>query len=303
MKNPRPSIVSRSKVLVDMNDDVHNSDFDSLLVLLPGSTINPEGIRFLSEISGFDHFFIQNKLKIKLPHILCPVSSHEITGSSGDLLENLCINYLAVKKTFYALPFNPVRVFSCLFETNRSRFYSSHHDPVDIYNKENILLIEGSYKTTDETMSYLPGNELNSGAGQKKSKAVNSNDLKTYRFIMLYQVMDPGPLVFIDRFMDYSFMGSAKKTTVTDNFNVMKALLEKTFCCKTDQALLLNGFLFEHGQQLSEQKTKRFRLKGGKEMITTAISNEAASNHVSRLLFYQWCKDNGWINRIMPKVS
>ncbi|MBC2715206.1 MAG: hypothetical protein HF978_07855 [Desulfobacteraceae bacterium] len=285
-----------------MNNEVHDSDFDSVLVLLPGSTITPEGIRLLCRISNFDHFIILNKLKIKLPQILCPINSHEIAGSSGDQLDVLRINFLAVKKIFFERPFNPFMVLSCRFGKKRSRFYTSHHHPVEIYNEEKILLIEGDYKTTDEKAAHMFGNDVDFDMGHQKVKAVYSKDLKTYRIVMLYQVMDPEPLVFIDRSIDYSFLESAKKMTVTANFNALKLQLEKTFCRKADQTMLHHGYVLKQVQNISEKKAKGLKLNKKKEIITTAISNEIATNRMSRLLFYQWCKDNGWVKRIIPGV-
>ncbi len=283
-----------------MNDKVHASDLDSLLVLLPGSMITPEGIRCLWNISNFDHFIIQSKLKIKLPQILCPVNSHEIAGTSGDQLESLGINFLAVKKRFLELPFNPFEVLSFRFGKKRSRFYSNHNHPVEIYNQEKILLIEGIYRTTNGKVAHMSVDDVD--MKQKKVKAVYSQDLKAFRFVMLYQVMDPGPLVFIDRSMDYSFLGSAKKMTVTANFDFLKHRLEEKFCRKADQAMLHHGYILEQVQSISEKQTKGFKLKSNKETITTGLSNEIATNRMSRLLFFQWCKENGWVNRIMPAV-
>ncbi len=287
----------------DMNDAAHNSEFDSLLVLLPGSTINPEGIRFLSEISGFDHFIIQNKLKIKLPHILCPVNSHDIAGSSGDLLENLCINFIAVKKNFLAQPFKPFRVKSWGFGQKQSRFFNSHLSLVEIYNEEKILLLEGRYRTTDAIEARVPEDDVRASLKPQKVKNVNSIDLRTYRFVMLYQVMDPDPLVFVDQCLDYSFLGSEKKMTVSANFDVLKIKLEEIFCTRVNPAMLLHEYVMKQVQDLGEKKAKGFTLKSHKEMVTTSISNEAAANQMSRLLFFQWCKRHGWVNRIMPQVS
>lgn len=287
---------------IDMNDAAHNSDFDSLLVLLPGSTINPEGIRFLSEISGFDHFIIQNKMKIKLPHILCPVNSHEIAGSSGDLLENLCINFIAVKKTFLAQPFKPFLVKSCRFDQKQSRFFNSQLSLVEVYNEEKVLLLEGRYRTTDAIEARVPEDDVRASLKPQKVKNVNSIDLRIYRFVMLYQVMDPDPLVFIDQCLDYSFLGSEKEMTVSANFDVLKIKLEKIFCSTVNPLMLQHEYVLKQDQDFSEKKAKGFKLKSQKEMITTSISNEAAANRMSRLLFFQWCKSQGWVNRIMPQI-
>ena len=285
-----------------MNDAAHISDFDSLLVLLPGSTINPEGIRFLSEISGFDHFIIQNKMKIKLPHILCPVNSHEIAGSTGDLLENLCINFIAVKKKLLAQPFKPFFVKSCGFGQKQSRFFNSQLSLVEVYNEEKILLLEGRYRTTDAIEALLPEEGVPFSLKPQKVKNVNSIDLRIYRFVMLYQVMDPDPLVFIDQCLDYSFLGSEKKMTVSANFDVLKIKLEKMFCSMVDPLMLQHEYVLKQDQDFSEKKTKGFTLKNQKSLITTSISNETAVNRMSRLLFFQWCKKNGWVKRIMPAV-
>ncbi len=286
----------------DMDDDAHNADFDSLLVLLPGSTINPEGIRFLSEISGFDHFIIQNKLKIKLPHILCPVNSHAIAGSSGDLLENLCINFIAVKKHFLAQPFKPFQVTSWGFGQKKSRFFNSHSSLVEVYNEEKILLLEGRYKTTDAIEAREPEDDVRALLKPQKVKNVNSIDLRIYRFVMLYQVMDPDPLVFIDQCLDYSFLGSEKKMTVSANFDVLKIHLEEIFCSRVNPAMLQHEYVMKQVQDLGKNKAKGFTLKRHKELVTASISNETAANRMSRLLFFQWCKENAWIKRIMPAV-
>lgn len=287
----------------DMNDAARNHEFDSLLVLLPGSMINPEGIRFLSEISGFDHFIIQNKLKIKLPHILCPVNSHAIAGPAGDLLENLCINFIAVKKHFFAQPFKPFRVTSCGFGQKQSRFFNRHLSLAEIYNNEKVLLLEGRYKTTDAIEARVTEDDVRVSLKSQKVKNVNSVDVKTYRFVMLYQVMDPDPLVFIDQCLDYSFLGLEKKMTVPANFGVVKNHLEEIFCSTVNPLMLEHEYVLKQVQDLGEKKAKKFTLKSHKEIVTTSISNEAPANQMSRLLFYQWCKDNGWINRIMPQIS
>ncbi len=285
-----------------MNDDAHEPGFDCLLVLLPGSTAAPEGIQLLCRLSGFDHFIIENKLKIKLPHILCPVLSHEIAGSSGDLLETSGINFLVVRKTFLDLQFQPFMVVSCRFGEKKSRFSDSARHFVDIFNEENILLIEGSYQTTDGKVSYMMVDDAGSGEGRKKPKTVFTRDLKICRFVMLYQAMDPNPLVFIDRVMDYSFLESLKKMTVSANFKVLKDALEETFRSPVDQKMLRHGYVLEEVRHVIEQKAKGFKLKSSQETITTAISNEAAANRMSRLMFFQWCKDKGWVYRIMPGV-
>jgi hypothetical protein len=185
-----------------MNDTAHNSDFDSLLVLLPGSVIASEGIGLLSEISKFDDFIIQNKLKMKLPHILCPVNSHAIAGSTGDRLDNLCINFIAVKKNFLAQLFKPFRVTSCGFGQKQSRFFNHHLSLVEIYNEENVLLLEGRYRTTDAIEAHVTEDDVRASLKPQKVKNVNLIDLRIYRFVMLYQVMDPDPLVFIDQCLD-----------------------------------------------------------------------------------------------------
>jgi hypothetical protein len=286
-----------------MNDAAHNSDLDSFLVLLPDSTINPEGIRFLSEISGFDDYIIQNKLRIKLPHILCPVNSHAIAGSSGDLLENLCINFIAVKKRFLAQPFKPFPVKFWGFGKKQSRFFNRHLSMVEIYNEEKILLLEGRYRTTDAIEARVPDDDIRALLKPQKEKNVNSTDLRTYRFVMLYQVMDSNPLVFIDQCMDYSFLDSAKKMTVSANFDVVKNHLESIFSSPVNPAMLQHEYVMKQVQDIGEKKAKGFRLKNHRQMITTALSNESAANRMSQLLFFQWCKENGWIKRIMPQAS
>jgi len=67
--------------------------------------------------------------------------------------------------------------------------------------------------------------------------------------------------------------------------------------------MLQHEYVIKQVQDLSEKKAKGISLKSQKEMITTSISNEAAANRMSQLLFFQWCRDRGWINRIMPQVS
>ena len=48
------------------------------------------------------------------------------------------------------------------------------------------------------------------------------------------------------------------------------------------------------------QELSCFAEKENKGAVTTAISNEDAANRMSRLMFFQWCKENGWVDRIMP---
>jgi len=286
-----------------MNDAGHNSDFDSLLVLLPGSASSPEAIRLLSEISKFDHFIIQNKLKIKLPHILCPVSSSDVVGSIGDLLESFQINFLAVKKQFLEQPFKPFSVLSCGFGKKRSRFVNNHSSSLEIYNEEKILLLEGRYRTTDAILANMPESDEPASLKPQKVNNVNSMDVRTFRFVMLYLVMDPDPLVFIDQCLDYSFLESEKKMTVPANFDILKIKLEEIFCSTINPALRQHEYVLKQVQDISENKTKGFRLKRKQDTVTTAISNKAAANRMSRLLFFQWCKEMGCINRIMPQIS
>jgi len=285
-----------------MNDDIHGSDFDSLLVLLPGSAKTPEGVRLLCEISKSDDFFIQNKLKMKLPHILCPVYSSDIDGSIGDLLEFFHINFLAAKKNFLERPFKPFPVLSCGFGKKQSRFVNNHSSSVEIYNEEEILLLEGRYRATDLKVANMPESDVSASLKPQKVKNVNSMDVRIFRFVMLYLVMDPDPLVFIDQSLDYSFLESAKKMTVPANFDDLKIKLEEMFGCAINSEMRQHEYVLKQAQDISENKTKGFKLKRKQDTVTTAISNEAAANRMSRLLFFQWCKANGWINRIMPAV-
>jgi hypothetical protein len=173
---------------------------------------------------------------------------------------------------------------------------------VEIYNQEKILFLEGRYKTTDAIEARVPGDGVPASLKPQKIKNVNSIDLKTYRFVMLYQIMDPDPLIFIDQCLDYSFLGSEKKMTVSANFDVVKNHLEKTFCRTVNPLMLEHEYVLKQVQDLGEKKAKGFTLKSHKEIVTTSISNETAANRMSRLLFYQWCRDSGWIKRIMPAV-
>ena len=133
---------------------------------------------------------------MKLPHILCPACSSDAAGSIGDLLESLRINFLAVKKIFFARPFKLFPVQSCGFGKKQSRFFSHQSSLVEIYNEEKILLLEGRYRTSDLNVGNISGGNALSAVKQKRVKSVHSMDVRTYRFVMLYQVMDPGPLVF-----------------------------------------------------------------------------------------------------------
>jgi hypothetical protein len=115
--------------------------------------------------------------------------------------------------------------------------------------------------------------------------------------------MDSNPLVFIDQCMDYSFLDSAKKMTVSANFDVVKNHLESIFSSPVNPAMLQHEYVMKQVQDIGEKKAKGFRLKNHRQMITTTLSNESAANRMSQLLFFQWCKENGWIKRIMPQAS
>ncbi len=283
----------------DTEKELQEEDLDAALVLLPGSEITRAGISQIAEISHFDPFFIENKLKIKLPHVLCPVNSGKITGAAGDRLESAGIAFLAIKKSMLGLGFSPFAVSCCEFGKKRSRFYSKAHDPVEIYNDENIFLIQGCYQTAGAEPACVTDNPAPE-KDRKKIKTVRLQDLKTFWFVMLYQTMDMNPLIFIDRVMDYTALGSLKKMTVTANFKYLRHQLETTFCRKADTSMLKYSYALEQEQQLTETKAKKLNLKRNKGAVTTAISNENAANRMSRLMFFQWCKENGWVSRIMP---
>lgn len=286
----------------DTKKDFQREASDAALVLLPGSELTRKGIDQVSEISHFDPFIIENKLKIKLPNILCPVNSREIMGAAGDRLESAGIAFLAVKKSLLGLGFSPFTVSFCEFGKKWSRFYNKAHDRVEIYNEENIFLIQGCYQTAGAEPECIKEKYPVPERDCKKIKTVSLQNLNTFWFVMLYQVMDMNPLIFIDRVMDYTVLGSLKKMTVTANFKYLRHQLETTFSRKADPALLKHGYVLEQDRQLSEIKTKKLNLKSKKGAVTTAISNENAANCMSRLMFFQWCKENGWINRIMPGV-
>lgn len=285
----------------DTEKDFQEEDLDAALVLLPGSELTRAGIYQVAEISHFDPFIVENKLKIKLPHVLCPVNSDKIMGAAGDRLESAGISFLAVKKHMLDLGFSPFAVSCCEFGKKRSRFYNNARDPVEIYNEENVFLIQGCYQTAGAEPACVTGNPVPE-KGRKKIKTVGLKDLKTFWFVMLYQVMDMNPLIFVDRVMDYTALGPLKKMTVTANFKYLRYQLETTFSRKADPAMLKHGYVLAQDRQLSETKTGKLSLKRNKGAVTTAISNEDAANRMSRLMFFQWCKENGWVNRIMPAV-
>ena len=170
-----------------------------------------------------------------------------------------------------------------------------------MHNDENIFLVQGCYQTAGAEPACVADNP-EPEKDLKKIKTVGLQDLKTFWFVMLYQVMDMNPLIFIDQVMDYTALGSLKKMTVAENFQYLRHQLEVTFCRKADTSMLKYSYALEHEQQLTEMKTKRLNLKRNKVAMITAISNEEAVNHMSRLMFFQWCKENGWVDRIMPAV-
>jgi len=272
-------------MIAAMNRDIKDDQLDAELILLPGSKITRQGIEAIAEISNFDPYIIQNKLKIKLPQILCPVNSRKIIGTSGDRLKSAGIHFLAVKKNFLALPFNPFVVSSCRFGEKRSRFYNREAEPVEIYNEEKILLIEGNYRTTEAEPVNMPEKDFDFKTDQKKVKTVRSQDQKIYRFIMLYQVMDMNPLIFIDRLMDYTFLEFLKKMTVMANFDCVRHQLETTFSRTADSSMVEHGYVLEQVRRLTEVKTKKLTLKSNQAIITTAISYEKPGNRMSRLMF------------------
>lgn len=285
-------------------ETIEKNDRDSVLMLLPGSEITEDGTEQLSKMSGFDAFIIHNRLKTALPHLLCPVNSRTIAGESGDLLVSAGIRFLAVRKSFLAVPFHPFVVRHCRFGEKRSQFYDRRHEPVELHNKENVLLLEGCYHTTDGKLTGILDPGIDAGPGfelkHRREKAVRLQDLKTCRFIMLYLSMDMNPLIFIDQWMDYTFLGPARKLTVGENLQCLRHRLQETFSRQTDQRMLSHGYALENDRRLAEMKTKKFRLTGGMEMATTEISNESAVNRMSRLIFFQWCRENGWVDRMMP---
>ena len=285
----------------DTKSELGEEDLDAALVLLPGSEISRTGISQMAEISHFDPFIIENKLKIKLPHVLCPVNSGKIMGAAGDRLESAGISFMVVKKKMLGLRFSPFAVSFCEFGKKQSRFYNKAHDSIEIYNEENILLIQGCYQTAGAEPACVTDNQ-EPEKDRKKIRTVSSQDLKTFWFVMLYQVMDMNPLIFIDRAMDYSALESLKKMTVTANFKYLRNQLETTFSRKSDPAMLKHGYVLEQNKELTEMKTKKLSLRRDAAIVTTAISNENAANRMSRLMFFQWCKENGWVDRIMPAV-
>ena len=98
-----------------MNAGAYGSAFDSVLVLLPGSENSKKGIALLSDLSAFDAYMIQVKLKSKLPQILCSCVSDEIRQDVGNRLEAAGINFLAIKKELLETVFTPFLVAHCNF--------------------------------------------------------------------------------------------------------------------------------------------------------------------------------------------
>jgi len=284
-------------------------DDDSVFILLPGSEITSEGIELLEALSTFDPYMLRSKLKIQVPQLLFSYQSEAILGPTGDALEASGIRYLAVKRRFFEQPFQPFFANGCRFHEKSCQFYSLKNSIdgadsdaiIDIINDQQVLLLEGLYLTTGDEIFPLPtANGFAVSGKRKPEKSVYSKDVKHFRIIMLYRIMNPDPIVFIDRNLNYEFLGSDKEMTVTVNFDKFKAVLGQKFNQTIDQSMLQNAFMIEQDQQIAEKKTSSLKIKQRSQHSVSRTSNKDATDRMSRLIFFKWCKDNGWVDRVMP---
>ncbi len=271
------------------------SSYDSFFVLLPGSQISKEGVSQLSAITELEPYTIQTKLRSSLPQNLCTCKQDEISGKLRDALESSGINFMVVHEKFLNEPFKPFSVTSCQFEEKKIRFFDKNKKHIAVETGKELLLLEGLYRTNIQGKSLA---DKRDGDIEKKSRFLKKNPLsssgmKTNRVIMVYIKNKLVPIYLNENNLDYSFLGSSKEMTVLLNFNIVRDELERTFKQPINRVMLENSIALEQTFVNNKEALEIVRSKESKK-TSSVTSNESSTNLMSRLLFFKWCKENGW---------
>lgn len=267
--------------------------YDSMLILLPGSSTDEAAVDCLSGIAKIDRYLARIKLNSILPVPLCRCMRSEFLQDNEHLLNSSGIRFIVLDMNFYNAPFQSVSVSTCSLEDQSCRFCDTQGVSYEISPGTDVLLLEAAYHTNikDRFISF-PNLDAGVDLGSASSKEKISNVLESFRVLFLYRKSDPVPLSLIDMCLDYRFLGGLKAISAAANFNILKDKFESMFNKKINRNMVTLGFSLVQSFDANEL-SKKLKKKKRKEKVTIKTSNEDAVHLMSRLMYAQWCMEPG----------
>jgi len=263
--------------------------YDGMLILTPGSKSDPSAVACLSEITGMDNYYIRVKLNARLPLPLCRFRKEDILGDAGDRLVSAGIRFYMMDRLLFDAPFKSIRVTGCREGKEEIIFYDPAKKEHPFPSRREALLLEGVYRTNakDKLLTKTTP-QLRVKFDEKKRKQQILKDYESLPVIFLYVKGDPIPLILIDIDFDYGFLGPAKSFTAVENFKKLKERIESVCGRRFNLDMACYAFTMPMIAEIPKSRPDLKKQKKEDKPIVTS-SNEEAVNHMSRLMYGQWC--------------
>ncbi len=257
---------------------------ESILVILPGSTVSDAAIRALADISSLDLYQARTKLDAQFPLPVARVRAEIIDGQGGLELEKAGINFFAIDEISFDAPFEGFQVSRCEFGGGEIRFINEFGVSSAVGLHEKVFLAELRYK--EEVRSKRLESKripLSTKASSIQSVTDHHKSTSIKQVLHLYVYGHQHPIVFVDDVINYSSLGAGVEANATWNFLRLKGTLEQVFEIQADRTLV--DFSFAAQSVLTSEKIDRATSTRRENNVSTNIDS---ANKLSRVLYAAW---------------
>jgi len=272
-----------------------------MLVLLPGSPVTPQSIELIRELTIFDAYMARTRLCTQLPMVLGPCPRETLTGDNGDRMERVGIRFVGVSKAFLDQPVRPLPVTACQIESEFILVSNADGQERIFPVARPILLLEGRYDIGRHRQNSDRRNE-----SDRLMEAVltptpaSTVDTGLRQVLFIYSKSTEHPAELIDSRLDYSLLGQAKALTTAENFRTLLDRMSETFGSPIVREMIRHSYalvpMAEDESHIESDSSPKSR---GKKRDRHR-SNRRIIRFMSRLLYCQWMRENGWTGRVFP---
>lgn len=275
-----------------------------MLVLLPGSPVTPQSIELITELTVFDAYMARTRLSTRLPIVLGPCRRADLNESTGDRLERVGIRFIGVSKEFLDQPIHPLSVTSCQVASEFILVADADGRERVWPLTQPILLLEGRYDIDiphQKSPRRTASDRLMEAVLNPDPAAALETGLR--QVLLIYPRGAEHPAELIDSRMDYSFLGDEKALTTAENFRKLLGLLSDAFASPIVREMISHRYALEQITEIqADSDSGSGRGTSGKNRKQRR-SNRPAIRFMSRLLYCQWMRENGWTGRVFPDMA